>query len=475
MVVATRFVVTVGLAMLALSTVESSAQVGLVDDLLKGAAKAGKAGKLARAGRIAADVTDTSGRILRRLPASASTRKTFGLTLTAAAKDAFEAVPHAAGRPRVFLGHGDDGLKFIPDTANTLDPTHASGAGTLDKYLEAIHASGQKIEGVDYVVEADVLPGAAPRLGPGDRMFLANYGADPWPVTKVGDRAFAAEVTPSLWLRISEATVEDGKHLLDLSFDPADMRVGSFFDEAADVESVEALRTAAGTTSFRNIGSAEEALEFVGKSRGKVVALIGHVEDQQFVVAGLNGETFRVDIASLVEVADRRDVSLLLLGCDTAAIEAASGVSGRINSIAVASQLRQAVAAGTYGEFLSAMGTPANPLVLSREMLGRAQMIVGTRLRREARGQRAGVVSVQASPKLALLQTRNAEQTFRSLPPWLDKTIAGALGLTFWAFLISGVVAAFKHSWSPVTTTAHVIVTLIRTPLVAVRRLFASR
>lgn len=463
-------------AITVLFTAELSAQVGVVGDVIRGAAKASKANKIARAGRIAADVTDSGGRLLRRLPASAATRRAFGLDLTVAATDAFEAVPSTAGRIRIYLGDADDGLKFVPDSSNSPHVSTTSPPTTLNSYLDAMRSSGQNVEGVDYIVETDVLPGAAPRAGAADRLFLANYGARPWPVRSLGDGgAFAAEVTPTVWLRISEETIEDVKHLFDLSFNAEDVRVGSLFDETADVESVEALRAASGKTAYRNIASAEEALDFVGERRGKVVALVGHVEEQQFVVAGVTGEKFRVAIASLVEAAERRGVSLLLLGCDTSAIDAASGVAGRINSIAVASQLHKALTATTYGDFLSALGTPVNPVVLSRQLLGHAQMIVGTRLRREVRAQRAGVVSVQAFPKLARLQTENSQQMFRSLPYWLDSIVRVALGLTFWAFLIALVAAAFKRSWSPVRTTAVVAKGILLTPFYAARWIFASR
>ena len=340
---------------------------------------------------------------------------------------------------------------------------------TLDAYVRAIRASGQKLDGIDYVVEADAFRRPTLPFRSGDRVFLANYGDQPWRVRGLGANGYAAEVTPSLWLTVSEDAIDDVKHLLDLAFDPNDVRVASLFDLEADGESVGALRKAAATTTYKNIETAEDALSFVRAKRGQIVALVGHVEDQHFVVQGLTSEKFRVSISSLMDAAERRGVSLLILGCDTAEIQAGAGLAGRVNSVALASQLHDALHVTTYSDFLSALGSTANPLVASRDVLGQARVIVATRLRREARGDRAGVVSVHASPKLAQLQTNNAAQTFRSVPPWVDGTLSAAMGLAFWAFLIAFIVSIFKRSLSPVKTTGRVFLGLALSPFAAVR------
>jgi hypothetical protein len=469
----------VGILIIAAIPSQAAAQIGLVDDAAKAASNAAKAAKVAeaaRAGRIAASMTDRAGRILGRLPSSAATRRAFGLGLSTAATDAFRATPSTAGRPRIYLGMTNSELTFVPENPQLGTVSELPKSTTLTEYVARVHAADRTLEAIDYVVETDAVSHVVRRVDRADRVFLANYGAKPWPVRSVGGQMWAAEVTPSLWLKISEETIEDVKHLIDLSFAPKDMRVASLFDEAADGESVAALRTAAESTKFKNIETAEDALAFVGEKRGQIVTLIGHVEDDHFVVQGLTEEKFRVPLASLIETAERKDVSLLLLGCDTATVAAAgAGIAGRVNSIALASQLRTALSATTYGDFLAALGTPANPLVLSTNVLGHARVIVGTRLRVEARGQRAGVVTVVTSPKLGQLQTNNAAQTFRGIPAWLDEAITAAMGLIMLVFMGAGAASIFGRSWSPLKTTALVTLAIVLLPITALKWLFEAR
>ena len=459
-----RLVVSLGTLVLFACGTNVNAQIGLIDDLAK-ISKAAKVSKLSRAGRLAASVTDGAGRMLGRVPASEATRKAFRITLAVAAGDSFAALPAAAGRLRVYLGLESAGLKFIADkNPGIWDLSRMPETRTLDDYVNALRASGQQVDGIDYIVEADVVNHPSFRFNTTDTISVANYAGTPWPLRRVGAQKYAAEVTPSLWVNVSERAIEDLKHVLDLAFDRRDMRVATLLDPDADVESLDALRKATAGTSYENIESAAKAVSFVASRRGRIVTLVGHVEDQQFVAHGLLKEKFRVSIPALLEAADANDVSLILLGCDTAGMLSVAGVSGRVNSVAVASQLKAALNTTSYGEFLSALGTPDLPFVVSEDVMGQARLVVAARMRREAAADRAGVLSASVSPKLAQSQVQNEQQLVRSVPGWLDETLRFAIGVITLSFVGALISSVFKRSLSPLKTTSLVIGLILALP-----------
>lgn len=476
----------VGILLLTLLPNVAKAQIGLIDDLIRAGVKAAKAGDVAGAGaRAAFSMTDDAGRLLAHAPPSAASRAAYRLSLPAAAAEALHGVPSVRGRLRVYIGKSGDGLAFVRDANSPVwDHSRLRNTNTLPDYLASLEETGQVPSGIDYVLEADVVNHSVFRdmdLGGSNRFLLANYGGPAWPLRRLDDHQLLAEVTPSMLVRVSDEVIGDLASLLDMTFDGRDLRVVSLFDAQADMESIARLRTAASQShTYQNVESAQAALDAVGTKRGQIVTLVGHVEEKSFVVLNARGaETFRIGISELNEIAKKKNVSLILLGCETGRIPGMTGLITQVNSIEVAEQLHRALSSHCYGDFLSALGTAEAPLVVSTNVIDQARVLVAQRFRRAQRAERAGVTSAYITPELARDQAANAQQLFRSLPRWMDNVFAFVLGIIMLAFLGAIVTSLGKRSLSPIKTTTSVIIGIVLFPALGLwtvgTRMFRAR
>jgi hypothetical protein len=85
----------------------------------------------------------------------------------------------------------------------------------------------------------------------------------------------------------------------------------------------------------------------------RVVILLGHVVDGQFVAKGSEG-TVRIDIGEVEQAARRNGVFLLPLGCGSAK-GASIGAAKPFNSIVAVGRISNALDAGNLGDFLASL------------------------------------------------------------------------------------------------------------------------
>lgn len=449
----------------------SRAQIGIIDDIAKAATKGSRIG--ARGGRVAGELIDSTGRPLRNAPASGATRKAFGISLETSAAQALDRHTAIPGRLPVYLGMDGSDVRFVRDSySNGWDHSNLPETHTLGAYLDALEESGQHVAGVDYVVETDVVMHPALRsasFNSEDQLFLANYSGRSWPLRKLrGREDYVAEVQPSLLVQVADDVLEDLTSLLDLSFDGRDMRIVSLFDSQADFDTVDKVRAAAGATPYKNLRTRKEALSVIAARRGHIVVVVGHVQDQSFVVVNeYSEELFRIGIHELNTAAQQHDVSLILLGCETACLPDVAGMVDYVNSEGITAQLRRALKSHSYGDFFAALGTQEAPFVVTGDVIDQARVLVASRITRDTRAHTAGVTTGYVTLKLAQAQTANTRQIFRSLPRWLDNVITFLMGVVLLVLGGSTVTSICKLSLSPLKNTIMLILGLLILPVAA--------
>jgi len=150
----------------------------------------------------------------------------------------------------------------------------------------------------------------------------------------------------------------------------------------------------------------DDPARWAGSLRDRLVVVVGHVEGDAFVIRSVGGTIERrVPIAGIDRLAQAGEANLVLtVGCNSFGAGGSSGFLQPVTDLEVARSLRAALEARTNAEFLSRLGTPDNPLVVTEQTLGQLAGDEALRLERllrhESKAQGA-VVSVRLVGRLA--------------------------------------------------------------------------
>jgi hypothetical protein len=204
----------------------------------------------------------------------------------------------------------------------------------------------------------------------------------------------------------------------------------SFFDRAADLDTFDAIVKAARSTATPLHHVADPDIgRHLERVSGKIALVLGHVEGEELVLRRARGEAaLRFGIADLQALAAERDVSLLVLGCETARLPV-SGFEGVAHSLDVARQLETALQATTYADFLGALGSADVPLVIEASAASRAHVVIAARLERDQAAQAAGAgLASRATITSARLTTRAPPATgMPSSWQWVEWVLSAVL------------------------------------------------
>jgi hypothetical protein len=115
------------------------------------------------------------------------------------------------------------------------------------------------------------------------------------------------------------------------------------------------------------------------QNSGKSIFILGHVEDDSFVVRNASGkEIARVKISQLLSAAAENDVLLFPLGCNSAKLSRA-GVATQFNSIDAVKRFSQALSSATnWKSFYQTLATPNLILVLDNSILSKTDPSTAT-------------------------------------------------------------------------------------------------
>lgn len=102
---------------------------------------------------------------------------------------------------------------------------------------------------------------------------------------------------------------------------------------------------------------------------GRVIAVLGHHDNDSFIVRRQGVEVGRISTQSLHEWANKYNVSLVMLGCKTINSDRgqvpAAGTVSDINSYETAIALVRALSSNTWGDFLGALSSEQAPLMIA--------------------------------------------------------------------------------------------------------------
>ena len=141
-------------------------------------------------------------------------------------------VPPVPGRLRVYLIKEDSSLIFVQDTYSGFwDHSKLGQTKTLKEYIDELEKSGQHVAGLDYVIEADLLPSIQSSDFSNDshRFFLANYDGKAWPLEELDKgKGYKIRINPTFFADGSEQTIKQLISPEDIRFDVKDIRVASY-------------------------------------------------------------------------------------------------------------------------------------------------------------------------------------------------------------------------------------------------------
>src|SRR5690606_30692602 len=134
-------------------------------------------------------------------------------------------------------------------------------------------------------------------------------------------------------------------------------------------------------------------------------------------------EVARISIEELQLIAAKKKSSLLFLGCETGKIPGVPGPIEKINSLAVAAQLKDAVKSNNYGDFFASLSSADSPFILTDEFINNTHQLEARRIGENNRIIGASITTIVVPTKLTKSQIATSSQLFRALPNWLDSML----------------------------------------------------
>ncbi|MCL1471626.1 hypothetical protein [Argonema antarcticum] len=188
------------------------------------------------------------------------------------------------------------------------------------------------------------------------------------------------ELRPHLPLGVKTSTeIDNAIWLMDRKFNSDDMRVISLFDPADDFDNITStLTNVAGQLHIPLPQILDTSMAFTLRhSKNKIVFIVGHIEDNAFVVRRADGSVAaKFSIAQLEQEAQKSNVALVLLGCEATSVSKQSGFVTPVRGTVVAEGIAKALKAKNYGQMLSALATSETPLMVRSAIADQVRLIM---------------------------------------------------------------------------------------------------
>ncbi|MHA4740595.1 hypothetical protein [Dyadobacter sp. MSC1_007] len=422
----------------------SLAQLGLVDDVVRAGSKASKLAKLKNGSKFIkyADKIDDL-----RIPISKASRQALNLPLTEAAATVFAGLELEGSLRLAYLGIENGAIKVVSPAVSTSSMEVSVHLRTMDDYLKEVKTA-QEVSNVNYIIEPDILTNPKVRMLIDDNInntYVANYDGVPWALKKNGEREYIVQAKHSVYTELEGPGLKSFLDLYEAAFDSGDLKIFSIFDSEADFETIAAIGKAPVPTPIKNVMKSSQLLSSIKAEKGKIFAIVGHVEGGNFVIRNSKGKVIsELGIRDIELAAEQAECALILLGCETAEFNGISGLLTKVNSLDIASQLERAAKATNYGEFIEALGTSSDPFLVRNKLMDHMSYIVANKVDHNARINK-GIQRMQISSKLINGQSVAASRTFRSMPNWLNSVFDFYL----WIAAAAIVLAIFSLSIKP--------------------------
>ena len=188
------------------------------------------------------------------------------------------------------------------------------------------------------------------------------------------------ELRPHLTLGVKTSTeIDNAIWLMDRALNRDDIRVISLFDPADDFDNITStLTNVAGELHIPLPQILDTSMAFTLRhSKNKIVFIVGHIEDNAFVVRRADGSVAaKFSIAQLEQEAQKSNVTLVLLGCEATSVSKQSGFVTPVRATVVAEEIAKALKAKDYGQMLSALATSETPLIVRSAIADQVRLII---------------------------------------------------------------------------------------------------
>jgi hypothetical protein len=183
----------------------------------------------------------------------------------------------------------------------------------------------------------------------------------------------ACEYYPSLYVKITSSTSPTGlfSKLENRPFKSKEIKFASIISDSA-VEDAIKSSDAAKVWKKLDITSPDGVRSFFQANKGRVVVLLGHVEENDFVATDATGRVvFRMLLAGAERLAEEAGCDAILLGCSSAAAGTPIGVDKPFNPAEAVQRLSKALGATNYLDFVRTLANEDMGLVFAETAFDR--------------------------------------------------------------------------------------------------------
>jgi hypothetical protein len=254
------------------------------------------------------------------------------------------------------------------------------------------------------------------------------------------------EVHPGLNFAVkSSRELNDVFWLMEKKLNKDDLRFISLFD-SDDIDIVNNIDKVSGEFHIPLTQLQKQSLDSnFKKLSNRIVFIIGHIEDDAFVVRKAdNSIAAKFDVADLEEVAQRHRVTLVLLGCQTAKISKASGFVTPIRDTIIAQGITDALRAKNYGQMLSSFARAETPFIARAEVTNQVKLNVDLSFEQDRRAATNQVLTLR-TVRIFTVSRAGAARIFLFLPAWIHQFYLGLMTLSVFSF--RGAWRKFKGKW----------------------------
>jgi hypothetical protein len=254
------------------------------------------------------------------------------------------------------------------------------------------------------------------------------------------------EVHPGLNFAVkSSSELNNVFWLMEKKLNKDDLRFISLFD-SDDIDIVNNIDKVSGEFHIPSTQLQKQSLDSSFKKlSNKIVFIIGHIEDDAFVVRKAdNSIAAKFDVADLEEVAQRHRVTLVLLGCQTAKVSRASGFVTPIRDTIIAQGITDALRAKNYGQMLSSFARAETPFIARAEVANQVKLNVDLSFEQDRRAATAQAFTI-TSVRISTVSRVGAARIFLFLPAWIHQFYLGLMTLSIFSF--RGAWRKFKGKW----------------------------
>ena len=412
-----------------------------------------------------------------KVPISGALRRNLNIPLHEAALASISKFPIETNKARIYFGLEGDELVFVPDILRNGKPGSEFLDGSYDEYVSFLRQHDPNID-IDFIVEHELLENQHYKDFfniEEKQIFLSNFDGYPWRIRKIkGRNNPVIEIKSNLFIDINEASIGEIISLLEIQFFRDDLKVISLFEEGSDRRTIDAIKNAAGPeVPYFNVSNKQNLKAIIEKEKGKVIAIVGHVEDKNFVIRNSSDvEVARISIEELQSIALKKQSSLLFLGCETGKIPGVPGPINKINSLVTASQLKEAIKSKSYAEFFTSLGSVDSPFIVTKSVLDNAEQLVVRRIRENNQIKGATISTIWVSTKLPSSQAAFSRQLFKFLPGWLNNIILLIMSIIIISIPLSLIISILSFSLKPIKFTIGIIVKIFSLPFIGVFHLY---